>query len=143
MARIMTRILILYSILYTCRTPCLPYSILTVLYTLYFILTVLHAPYSILYTYRTLYLPCSILHTPYSILILSVTNIMRYLTIILYHNIILVKSHTIRYPILMFIPYLFERYGIYPSRFYTILYYRRYSIEYLIRYIISFRYVAL
>ena len=112
--------------LYTCRAPML--YILAVL-----LCSMRHAPC----------LPCSMRRAPCSILNLSATGIMGYPTIILYHSMISVKSHTIRYPILIFILYPFERYNIYLSRFYTISYYRRYSIEYSIEYIISFRYVVL
>lgn len=125
-------------ILYACRAlmltmlpfshaPCLPYSMLTMLHAC-------HAPClprSVLYACRA---PCSML-------ILSATGIMGYPTIIPYHDMISIKPYTMRYPILMFILYLFERYNIYPPRSYTILYYRRYNIRYSIRYTISFRYV--
>ena len=90
------------SMLYACHAPCLPCSMR-------------HAPC----------LPCSMRRAPCSMLILSATGIMGYPTIIPYHGMIPVKSHTIGYPIPIFISYLFERY----------------NIEYPIEYTISFRYV--
>ena len=153
MARMMTRIIFLCSMLAVRNAPCLPFS---------------HAPCSMLAVRNAPCLPCSMLHAcamlhayamlhacraqcsmlpysmlPCSILILSATGIMGYPTIISYHDMIPVKSHTMGYPIPMFIPYLFERYGIYPSRSYTISYHSRYNMGYPIEYTISFRYVLI